>query len=349
MEKEIKAPFNISQLNIVADKYAIYTICRRIERGEIDLSPEFQRSSDLWDEGMKSRLIESILIGIPLPLFYFDVTNNDKWIIIDGLQRLCAFRDFIVNKSLKLTELEFLKHLEGMSFDQIDAGFQRDIEETTISAYLLKAPTPPDAKFNIFKRINTGGLSLSLQEIRNALFPGKSQEFLKTLSNNKIFKYLTFKGNAERMEDREYCLRYIGFVLYPKSREGYGKNVDEFLNDVTIWLNNSEEKDLDIIKESFYRDLDICCNIFHNLAFRKLRIEDEKIMRGPVNAGIFQAWLYIIHNINNNELETLLLERDDIINKFITLCRLDNFIKIRATDLTSTNTYIKLIKENVLC
>jgi hypothetical protein len=73
MNNEIKAPFNISQLNIVADKYAIYTICRRIERGEIDLSPEFQRGNDLWTDEVKSRLIESILIGISLPLFYFDI------------------------------------------------------------------------------------------------------------------------------------------------------------------------------------------------------------------------------------------------------------------------------------
>jgi hypothetical protein len=88
--------------------------------------------------------------------YFTSISNNNKWIVIDGLQRLCAFRDFVVNKTLKLTGLDFLKQLDGLGFDDldnIDTGYRRDIEETTISAYLLKAPTPPEAKFNILREL----------------------------------------------------------------------------------------------------------------------------------------------------------------------------------------------------
>jgi hypothetical protein len=151
------------------------------------------------------------------------------------------------------------------------------------------------------------------------------------------------------MEDREYCLRYIAFVIYPNPKDGYGKDVDNFLNDVTVWLNKTNQEDRDSIELSFSRDISICLDMFDNMAFRKLRIEDDKIKRGPVNAGLFQAWLSIIHNTNTSGEKELINNKAGILEKFITLCRDENFIKIRATDLTSTNNYINLIKDNVLC
>jgi hypothetical protein len=351
MNIEILKPFDVSKLNIISDKFPIYTICQRIKRSEIDLEPDFQRKRDLWNDQAKSQLIESILIGIPLPFFYFDATKYDNWVIIDGLQRLSTFKAFVVDKTLKLTGLEFLTELNGNSFDDLDGRLRRNIEETTINAYLLKSPTPEEAKFNIFKRINTGGLVLTTQEKRNAKYPGNAQKFLKTLSEFEVFRNIVYGKHQEpeRMEDRELCLRYVAFIHYTGEKEKYVKNVDEFLDDVTVWLNSLVEEVLSDIENNFYSDINFCNELFGKKAFRKLHKKNDKIYRRSVNAGLYQAWLSIIHSLDKEQRLKIKKMKNEIINSFADLCSNEEFSKIRSTDYASTENYIKLIKGSIKC
>jgi len=114
-------PFNPSEIKIDQKSPTLSLLVKRMSarNPEIDLFPEFQRSDDLWSEQKQSQLIESILISFPLPAFYFDGTDDDKWLVVDGLQRLSSLRNFVINKSLRLTGLEFLDDLEGISFDEL--------------------------------------------------------------------------------------------------------------------------------------------------------------------------------------------------------------------------------------
>src|SRR5581483_2560482 len=112
-------------------------LLNRIRHNEIDLAPDFQRKEGLWKEDARSRLIESILIRIPLPAFYVDATDEEHWLVVDGLQRLSTLRDFVINKSLKLRGLDFLKFLDGKSYDELSRSYQRRIEETQITVYLI--------------------------------------------------------------------------------------------------------------------------------------------------------------------------------------------------------------------
>ncbi|MEH2446164.1 MAG: DUF262 domain-containing protein [Nostoc sp.] len=176
------------KINIATREPTIEQLLRRIDEEALDLAPEFQRQANIWTLEAKSKLIESILIRIPLPAFYIDATNEDEWVVVDGLQRLSALKYFVIDKSLKLFGLEYLKELNNRTYDELERRYQRRILETQVTVYLIEKGTPLEVKYNIFKRINTGGVRLSNQELRHALNPGQATKILANLASLPEFK-----------------------------------------------------------------------------------------------------------------------------------------------------------------
>lgn len=245
LEPDIRDEYQIyplESIRIEKGRMSLYEIKRRQERGDILLSPEFQREN-VWDSRQKSELIESILMGIPIPVFYFFESKDAKIQVIDGRQRISAVIDFM-NDKFKLSSLKIIKSIEGKNFSELEAIKQRKIEDYQIDTYIIQPPTPEQVKFNIFDRVNRGGTRLNNQEMRNALYQGESTKLINELSNLEVFKKATdYSIKSNHMRDRYIILRFIGFYLYHSNIGNieYKGSIDSFLTEVMIFLNNTDD------------------------------------------------------------------------------------------------------------
>ena len=306
-------------------------IIKRIRESEIDLAPDFQRKGNLWTPDKQSRLIESMLIKLPLPAFYFDGTEDDKWLVVDGLQRLSAIKNFVVDETLRLQGLEFLDNISGKNFSQLPRNYRRMIEETEIVAYIINPGTPADVKFNIFKRINTGGLVLEPQEIRHALNQGIPSKFVANLAQLRSFKEATQNVIAtDRMLDREFVTRFLAFYL--NGPKGYNPDLDTFMTSSMAQLNNKTNDELDKIKMAFDKAMKLSKIIFDKWAFRKVYSTDER--RKPINKALFEVWSVELAKLTVEEQNRAISCKESIFQEFIKLMNTDNTFVAAVTSAT---------------
>ncbi len=316
-EEAITEPFDPTSIRVETKQPTMELLLRRMSKGELDLAPGFQRKGGIWTDEKQSRLIESLLIRIPLPAFYFDATNDDKWLVVDGLQRLTALERFVIKQDLRLCELEFLTNLNGKTYEELPRNFQRRIQETQPTVYLIQEGTPSEVKFNIFKRINTGGLPLSAQEIRHALNQGQAADLLIDLAGTQSFKKATGNGiKDKRMADRECVLRFLAFAL-TDYREYDSPDFDTFLNATMARINEMSKKELDQLTERFTRAMEAARAIFGGYAFRKLY--GKRFCRNPINKALFEAWSVCLDGLDHEALKSIEASRETLVDGFIKL------------------------------
>ena len=320
---EIITPFEPTQIRIETRTMTVDLLIRRIRANEIDLMPAFQRMAGLWKPGAQSRLIESLLTRIPVPAFYMDATDDDRWLVVDGLQRLTVLRRFVVAEEFALTELEFLTDFNGKRFSALPRAMQRRIEETQVTVNLIQPGTPPDVKFNIFKRINTGGLPLSPQEIRHALNQGPAALMLHDLVELPEFVQVAGKSMKDRrMTDRECVLRFLAFVMTPYPAYN-SPDLDGFLNDQMKRLNGMTEEERQHLLVRFSRAMSAAGNIFGEHAFRKrYNLADH---RKPINKALFECWSVALNGLSDDELALLAQRRDKLDAAFVDLMNVRDF------------------------
>ena len=219
--------------------------------------------------------------------------------------------------------MEFLVELNGKGFDDLPRGFQRRILETQIIVYKIEKGTPANVKFNVFKRINTGGLPLSPQEIRHALNQGKATRLLDELAESQGFKLATDHGIRDvRMADKECVLRFLTFTVVPYT-EYRVADLDGFLNEIMARINRMPDKEIDNLRNQFYRTMKASRQIFGNNAFRKYY--GEGYYRYPINKALFEAWSVNLNKLSDKQLNELNNRRDLLKKKFAELMRNDDF------------------------
>ncbi len=278
-----KAQFSILHLQ---------TLCSK--RKELILNPDFQRN-EVWKSKQKSELVESILMGIPIPLMYLFEDKNGKKQVVDGRQRITAILDFLEGKT-KLTGLKILENLNGLYFKDLDIKLQGIFEDYQLFFYIIQPPTPERVKYDIFDRVNRGGTSLNKQEMRNALYRGKSTDLLKRLCDSMEFLAATGSINKERMKDQYVALRAYAFLLLQKGQFKnnqlleYKGDIDDFLARFMIYVNeNMADEIINEYENLFKQSMQMCSNVLGEDAFR---FESHGIQRRPINMPLLEALTY---------------------------------------------------------
>ncbi|MEQ8222101.1 MAG: DUF262 domain-containing protein [Candidatus Eremiobacterota bacterium] len=313
----IDRPFDPKKIDITTKQMILEVIFRRLRNKEIDLNTFFQREMNLWDKTKQSRLIESILLKLPLPTFYFDGSDDNNWLIVDGLQRLSTFQNYIIENNFTLQNLEYLTQFNGVDYNSLPRELQRRIEEHEITVYIINPGTPENVKFNLYKRINTGGLILTAQEIRHVINYGIPADFINELAELEEFK--KYRINRKRMLDRDFVTRFVAFYIH--TPEEYETDLETFLN-TSMWkLKKLSAQKREQLKADFKKSLRTAWNIFGNDAFRKRYDKSDK--RKPVNKALFETWNVALCKLEEDELETVIERKDILKEEFINLLNTD--------------------------
>lgn len=329
--------YPMKTISIEKNYYTAYELKRKYDKKQVILDSDFQRKS-VWKLSQKRELIESILMGLPLPIFYFNEDKKGRLIVIDGRQRLTALFEFMDKDNIygkdsgfSLDKLSILDEFNRKRFADLEPVLQTKIEDFQIIAHVIKPPTPERIMYDIFDRVNRAGTPLNKQEIRNALYQGHATKILERISETSQFSEATEHtfDKDKRMKDRYIILRFIAFYLYYNKKlfkdnnlYKYTGDVDEFLSLAMEYLNTlSEDKVNDIEKITLDALTQVCYYLGAN-AFRLVSIDpDGKIKRYPININIFETIMLAISMLPKNN-ESIC---DKVKNEFDKLKNSDNF------------------------
>lgn len=284
-------------------------------RNQIILDSDFQREK-VWKQKQKSELVESVLMGLPIPIMYLSEDKFANLIVVDGRQRLTAFFTFL-DGEYPLTGLKILKNLNDKKFADLEPVYQSKLEDYQLITQIIKPPTPDSVIFNIFDRVNRGGTSLNNQEMRNALYQGNSTKLLDIIAKSEKFKIAT--GNSlksDRMKDKYLILRAVAFYLWSnkrlKDKKGelieYKGDIDEFLGKTMEYLNSASKEELEEITCKFDVAMNNANRILGEDAFRLKKISNNR--KSPINMNVFEGIVCVMIELGENrEIDSLIKER----------------------------------------
>jgi uncharacterized protein with ParB-like and HNH nuclease domain len=274
---------------------------------EIDIHPEFQRFYR-WTDSQKSKLIESILLGIPLPSIFVAQRENGIWDVVDGLQRLSTIFSFLgifrgeddtETPPLQLTGTEYMPSLEGMYWShpnpeyEIPIEIKRTFKREKIDIKIIKKESDEKTKYDLFQRLNTGGSKLSAQEVRNCLLimiDHEIYDWLKELSENEEFKNCIPITDKQIQEQgyMELALRFVVYRHVQESERKRYKDLTELLTEAmkTIFTNKNFNRiqEEEVFKKVFF----ILNKTLQDNSFKKYSVEKERYS-GPFSLAVFEV------------------------------------------------------------
>ena len=274
--------YPIDDLLIRHENRTVHDVIRRIDQKNYQMEPDFQRDF-VWPKDKQSKLIESVIMRIPLPVFYMAEDDDGRMVVVDGLQRLSTFHRFLKNK-LKLN-LPDRDELDGKEFSDLEPKLKNRIEDCNLIFYIIDTKVPERARLDIFERVNAGE-PLTRQQMRNSLFMGAATRFLKAEAESDLFLEATGKSlNRKTMRDREFVNRFCAFRIL--DIDDYRGDMDDFLANCLRKMNRSDESELSRLSDEFHRGLANNLVLFDRHAFRKHEPKQER--RSIINASLWDV------------------------------------------------------------
>lgn len=307
----------LGKRNLITDKAdpTIESLNCKYLKGKLILQPDYQRRFVMKPQ-IASKLIESILLNIPLPTVYLNEEDDGSWSVIDGQQRLTAIISFISgkflydNKEFKLSGLNVLSELNKKTFKELNEVYQEKIMNTSIRAIIIKKESNEDIKFEIFERLNTGSTPLNEDEIRNTIYRGKYMNLLNELEKNETFDKIVDKPNfKKRMLYKGMILRF--FAFYEKSYEGYKPSMKQFCNRHLKVFRNMDDEQIQEYREKFKDTIDMVDMVFGKNAFRRMikNANDFIWIKTRINMALYDIQMY---GFSKYKKEQIILHMDEI-------------------------------------
>lgn len=329
----ITVPYRPSDIRIDTHPMNLGDLIEMIDAKWINFDTEYQRLQNLWSEDVQSRFIESILLGLRLPAFYFEEVTRREWNIIDGLQRCCAIRNFCVDKTFKLSGLEFLeKDFEGKGYDDFPFEVRRDVRMLPVTVNILERGTPPSVKYILFKRLNTAGVTLKPQEIRTAMYQGVVPVLRRMAESTDFIRVTGGKISPKRQDDKDFVSRFIAFYLQGFDAYKPDADLDSFVNDGMGILSKKVEvksPSVETMEQEFSRALCVAENIFGKDAFRKRLNKNDS--RKPLNKAYFEVLTVTFSKLSDEETSFLIKHKELLQANLITLMNRPVFLTSIST------------------
>ncbi len=297
-----------AEVRISRMQYSLLHLKRLYEdRGELIIDPDFQRGN-VWNIRQRSELIESIIMGIPLPIIYLFESIDGRKQVVDGRQRITAIIDFL-NDKLRLTDLKILGSLNGCTFSRLEPKLQGIVEDYQLLAYVIQPPTAERVKYDIFDRVNRGGTTLNAQEMRNALYGGPATQVIDMVCKSQEFIDATDGGvSVRRMRDRYVALRAMAFTsLFSGefSRSGmparsyeYKSDIDDFLAWYMTLLNRTLST-VDDVNAMAARYIELFSRIYETIGADVFRFESRRRKRRPINMPLVETVVYLFSRLES--------------------------------------------------
>jgi hypothetical protein len=321
----------------------IKSVCERIDKGRLKPQADFQRKY-VWENNpkIKSRLIESVFMDVPIPTIYTAEENDGSEVVIDGQQRLLTFHSFCRNKFRLsgLTVHKNLNHKNYRALADIDALLQDKLDEYPLRFIKILKDSDLNIRFDIFERLNRGSVKLNDQELRNCIFRGTFNDFLKDIAKDKTFQLLLGSRKHDRMQDVEYALRF--FAVYEETYLKYKPPIRAFLNSFMEAFRSCDQDKLNEYRRVFKQSVNLVKVVFDKNAFflktYKHTLKGQSL--NVINQGLFDILMYGFAFYDQNQV----MPHKDLLKKELFIL-MDNDDFIGTISGAGTGTRDKFIKK----
>ena len=331
-QDEDGAPYPLDDIMVRNETRTVRETVSRIANGRYIMDPDFQRDF-IWEVSKQSKLIESCIMRIPLPVIYVAESPDGRIMVVDGLQRLSTFKRFL-DGELKLNKLGADHPLNGKGFSDLPIHLQERVEDTQLTLHILDRSAPERARLDIFERVNSGE-PLSRQQMRNAIYNGSGTRWLSRMARHAEFQRVTGRSlNAKTMRDREAINRFASFHLLNWQTYGNG-DMDDFLARGISFMDSLSEQGRESIERAFLDSMRRNYKLFGRHAFRKsLREQDDSVALTVINISLFDVLSCLFTGICDDLLE---VDSEAVSRRIVELIKNEEFSHAITYSTNSTH------------